>query len=282
MKISAVPSLTQASAAQASKSQAIKMSVDQTPGPAGPQDVQELSIPDTNETKEAPEPTEPISPQFAALARQRRALQVKERELAEKEKAFEQRTQGSDSIPKSRIQKEPLSVLLEAGVTYDQLADAITAQQSDPKVSELEAKIQALEQGLEKKFTDKEQQAEQAALSEMKKEAERLIAANDEFELVRETGSVPDVMKLIERTYRETGEVLDVAEALKLIEDELFKRNQKIIGLKKIQALYQKPPEVAPHQRSQGMRTLTNKDTASVPMSAKQRALAAFYGTLKK
>ncbi len=182
----------------------------------------------------------------------------------------------------ARLKSEPLSVLLEAGVTYDQLTEAILANQGDSKVSALEAKISALEQGIDKKLSDREVQAEQQVLAEMRKEAERLIVSDD-FELVRETKSVPDVMSLIERTYRETGEVLEVTDALKLVEDELFSRNQKLAGLKKMQSLF-KPAEHIPVQQKStpGMRTLTNRDTASIPMSPKARALAAFRGELKK
>ena len=65
------------------------------------------------------EDTKPLSPQFAALARERRALQVKERELAAKEAALTQNPGGSDVI--ARLKQQPLSVLQEAGVTYEQL-----------------------------------------------------------------------------------------------------------------------------------------------------------------
>jgi hypothetical protein len=117
----------------------------------------------------------------------------------------------------------------------------------------------------------------------MRREATQLAAQGDDFELVRETQSVPDVIQLIERTYDKTGEILDVSEAMKLVEDELFKRQQKLITLKKMRGLLPKQAEPVPQQRPQsGMRTLTNRDTASVPLSAKARALAAFYGTLKK
>ncbi len=129
---------------------------------------------------------------------------------------------------------------------------------------------------------DQRTQEEQAVLSEMKREASQLASMGDTFELVRETQSVPYVIKLIERTYRESGEVLDVTEAMQLVEDHLFEQNQKLVGLKKMQGLF-KPAEPAPaQQRPQGMRTLSNKHTASVPADRKARALAAFHGTQKK
>ena len=266
----------------------LKMTTNATPSPRSlpPEIAQELDKPDDKENNvEKPnaaiEVTEPLSPQFAALAKQRRALQVKERELLDREKAAEAKLQGGNFIDAARLKSEPLNVLLEAGVTYDQLTQAILANQGDPKVTALEAKIAALEQGVEKKLNEREARAEQQALAEMRREAERLVASSDDFELVRATRSLPLVMELIERTYRREGEVLDVTEATRLVEDHLFKENQKLLGLKKMQGLI-KPPEQPAPLRNPGMRTLTNKDTASVPLTAKQRAIAAFYGTLKK
>jgi hypothetical protein len=251
-----------------------------TPETAAP--VQELSISTDNETpKKEDEATQPLSPQYAALAKQRRALQVKERELAEREKALATKSQGSDVVDLAKLKSQPLSVLLEAGVTYDQLTEAILANPVNPELNALKAELAALKEGVDKKFIDQNTQAEQQVLAEMRKEATLIASQGDDFELVRETKSIPDVMQLIERTYRESGEVLDVKEALSLVEEYLFKEAQRLTGLKKLQS--QSPAAPAPQsQQRPGMRTLTNKDTASVPMSAKQRALAAFYGTLKK
>lgn len=252
------------------------------------QEIPQLPPVNTDTPPEASvEATQPLSPQLALLAKQRRALQVKERELADREKAFLSRSTSTEAemIELARLKSEPLKVLLENGVTYDQLTEAILAGQGQTQnyseINSLKAKIEALEQGIDQKFVDKDKQAEQQVLAEMKREAEMLVKS-DEYELVRETHNVPTVIRLIERTYRETGEVLDVSEALKLVEDEIFKEAQKFSTYKKMQS--QMSPVATPmqsQQRQTGMRTLTNRDTASVPLSKHQRAMAAFYGTLK-
>lgn len=237
-------------------------------------------LPTNNDQANGGEETQPLSPQYAALARQRRALDVKERALKEREKALSSNPGQGDSIAIARLKSEPLNVLLEAGVTYDQLTEAILANQANPQMSALEAKMKALEEGLDKKLSDRETAAEKQALAEMRRTAQDLIAQGEDFELVRGTNSVPDVMRLIERTYRETGDVLDVKDACQLVEDELFKEAQKMAGLNKVRAQF--APQAQQMQRHQGMRTLTNRDTASVPMSPRARALAAFNGTLKR
>lgn len=281
MKISPVSSSSTLPGIDTQTRPTIRMQTDVTPGAKNPPDVQELSIPDDSEEKPTAtiEATEPLSPQFAALAKQRRALQQERRAFEDAKKAQAASSQGSDQVALTRIKSEPLSVLTEAGVTYEQLTEAILANQGNPEIHNLKAELTALKEGIDKKFVDKETQAEQQVLAEMRREAERECAQGDDFELVRETKSVPQVMKLIELTYRKTGEVLDVKEALKLVEEELFKRNQKLVTTKKLQGLFNKPAEpLQPQPRAQGMRTLTNKDTASVPLDRKQRALARFWG----
>src|SRR5690349_10494451 len=81
----------------ASRVRALRMTTNVTPGridtppPAAPAEAP-LAIPDTPEPAEGVvEATQPLSPQLAALAKQKRALQVKERELLDREKALNER-----------------------------------------------------------------------------------------------------------------------------------------------------------------------------------------------
>lgn len=262
---------------------ALRMSTNATPGrEAALEDAQGLSIPDNVDSANAtPEATQPLSPQLAALARQKRALQVKEREIAEREKALTaQKPSDGSVIDVARLKSDPLGVLLDNGVTYDQLTQAVLQSREGSELRQLKDQIKALEEGFDKKLTDRDSQAKQQALAEMRREAE-VLAKSDDFELVRETRSVPKAMELIEKTYDTTGEVMDVREALGLIEAELVKESLKLANLKKVQSQLAPQPAPQPQQRQQ-MRTLTNRDTASVPMSARARALAAFNGTLKR
>lgn len=292
MKIAPVPQITPMVDPQAARIQsvrALKMNTNATPGvmpmDEAPAVEQKLSTPPPDDTADGDiEATQPLSPQLAALAKQKRALQVKERELAEREKAL---ASGSatpaDHIPLARLKSEPLSVLLENGVTYDQLTEAILADQSGngTQMRDLQKKVDSLEEGFDKKLSERDQQAEKQVLAEMQREATRLAADGDTYELVRETGSVPHVMQLIEQTYRTTGEVLDVTEAMQLVEDELIGESLKLAALKKVQGRLQ--PEATPTLQPQlRPRTLTNRDSTVQSLSPKQRALLAFRGELKK
>lgn len=287
MKISPIapPSVGGAQGQQpAFSTRALRMSTNATPGRVDMPPEEAPSIPDATEAP-ADEATQPLSPQYAALAKQRRALQVKEREIAEREKALQSQSGTQPAgLDVARLKSDPLGVLLEAGVTYEQLTEAVLSSQDTAHISALKAEIAALKGDFEKKLTDRDSQQEQQALAQMRREATNLVAQGDDFEMVRETRSIPKVMELIERTYRETGEVIDVKEALTLVEEELFKDAERLAGLKKVQAKFAPPaPQPAqPPQQQRHMRTLTNRDTAQVPMSAKARALAAFNGTLRR
>lgn len=235
-----------------------------------------------NNPTEVDAATQPLSPQLALLARQRRALQVKEREIQEREKALQsQQAPRPDMIDVARLKTDPLRVLQENGVDFNQLTQHVMTWQGNSEVRNLESKIKSLEEVIDQKFTDKDAQAEKQVLSEMKREADHLANADDTFEMIKATKSVPKVIELISRMYKKTGQILGVQEAMTMYENELVQEHLKLAGLSKIRSQMQ--PMAQPQQRTyQGMRTLTNRDTASVPMSSKARALAAFYGTLKR
>jgi len=239
------------------------------------------------QTQAVTEATQPLSPQFAALAKQRRALQVKERELAEREaKANQTPAITGDMVSKADLLANPLKIF-EMGLTYDQLTEAIL---SNPKNSNLDPRalkeelIQAAKDELNKTLSDRDTQAEAQVLSEMMKEAQKMIQEGDTYEMVRETGSLPQVKELIYRLYKKTGEVLDVDEALNLVETDLINESLKIANIKKVQSRLSPQPPVQNTQQLQQrqMRTLTNRDTASSPLDRRARAIAAMTGNLRK
>jgi len=246
---------------------------------------QEIPTADTSEAQPVVEDTQPLSPQFAALARQRRALQAKEREIADRERALSSTPASAGTAEfVAKLKSNPLSVLQEHGVTYDQLTEAILANQSGitPEIQALKEEIKALKEGVDKTFSDKDTQAERQVLAEIRRETERLAAEGDAYEMVRATDSHSDVVDLIHRTYKETGEILDTKEAMQLVEDELIKDALKIVNTSKIKGRLTAPlpSQQQPSQRQ--IKTLTNRDTARPVLDRRSRAIAAALGQLKR
>ena len=296
MRITAVPSIgnvvggvttggaPQQTAVQALRSQ--QMNTNATPLQPDPSGLaQDMSL-ENKEVTEGDEVTTPMSPQFAALAKQRRALQVKEREIADREKALEGLASTQEGkFDYGSLKSDPLGTLERAGVTYDMLTEALLSSSdgNTAHMKALEAKIAALEKGVDQKLLDRDSQAQQQVLAEMEREATKLASEGEDFELVRETQSIPEVMRLIEANYKETGEVLDTREAMELVEAELLEKSLKLANLQKIQGkLAPQAPGYSSQSRQNLMRTLTNRDTAQVPLTPKQRALQAFTGQLKR
>ena len=175
-------------------------------------------------------------------------------------------------------------MLQEAGVTYDQLTEAILANPQNAELQALKQKVDDLEKGVDKKFQTREQENEEAALDQMVRDAKLIAKEGDSFALVRETNSFSDVRELIKRVYKDSNgsDIMDVREALDLVESELVKEAEKIAGIEKVRNRIGAPSQAPLQSQPQGMRTLTARDTAQPSQSRRQRAIAAMQGTLRK
>ncbi len=235
------------------------------------------------QTSEGGEVTQPLSPQLAALARQRRALQVKEREIAEREKALS--GGGSLSDYKARLKSNALSVLLEEGVTYQQLTDEILGQKSstDPRVEKLEAEIAELKGGVDKRFTEAQEAQEASAINYVADKLDALVATGDDYDLLKAADGEEEVIRRVYTHWKKTGKEIDVSQVAKEYQEELAEEAARYAKLKQVQSrlLPAEPAPVTPTQQH-GIRTLTNKDSARPTMDRKQRAILAMQGQLKR
>ena len=292
MKISPMPTGQTVAAAEVSRPDIKRIQMKTQASPERFDTPEPLPAETENTITSANEPeaevSKPLSPQFAALAKQKRAIQVKEMELAKREKELQAKSSdGSEVLTK--LKADPLSVLSQAGVTYEQLTEAILASDSNnPEIHQLRAELKATKEGFEKSLTDRDTQARQQAVSQIKREVNSLVAQGDAFETIRTKGMQHEVVRLIENTYDSNGELLSEAEACQLIEDQLVENIEKDANIPKIRArltpqeqLSQQRSERQPN-RNQPMRTLTNRDTAKPVLSRRDRMIAAMNGTLKR
>jgi hypothetical protein len=242
---------------------------------------QQTAISDNSEQTPAPEETKPLSPQFAALARQKRTLQ-QERAAFEKEKADFKAQQQPQGIDLSKLKSDPLGVLQQAGVTYDELTQAIMNGDPAPnaEVIALQKRIEELEKGVDNKLSERDDQAKQQVLREIKRDAERMAFSSEEFKAIRATKSFDDVVELIDRTWTKSGELLDVPEAMKLVEKQLREEISPIAKELGFQSADAPAQQQQPQQRQ--MKTLTNRDGSVALLTPKQRAIMAFEGKLRK
>lgn len=274
----------------------------------------------TEESVDAPEvpaeaPAKPaedpaVSRQFAQLARQEKALRAKVQQQEQAIKAREQALQAREAalaskdqeyqtgyISRDRLKSDPLGVMAETGLTYEELTQQILTQQpKDPRVeatiSRLEAKIKALEDGAQntqKSYQEQQQNAYQAAVRQIETDARALVKQDPNFETIRATGAVKDVVELITQTYDKDGVLLTVEEAAQQVEDYLVEEAMKITRIDKIKnriaanasQASTKAQTPATNKQPQ-MKTLTNATGSSRELSAKERAILAFKGQLNK
>lgn len=264
----------------------------------------------SSSVSEATKPKEdPMRAQYEQLARRERALRAKvqaqESAIKAREAAFAEREAAikakeaeytSNYIPKSKFKADPLSVLTEEGISYDEITKAIlNPQQQDPRIlaeiEKLKAEVQASRDAQTKaqeEYSAQKKQEYSQAVAQIKNETQRLVQNSPDYEMIRETKSVSDVVDLIEKTFAEDGILLSVEEAAKEVEEYLVSESLRLSKINKIRAQLQelqKPTQQqAPvnKQPQSGMKTLTNSANASKPMSSRERAIAAFKGELKE
>ncbi len=263
----------------------------------------------------APEVTEPAKRtpdeerRFQQLARQERALRAKFQqqsiELKKRETAIAAREAAvqnpaapdyTNYVPKERIQQDALSVLEEAGVSWDELTNQVVNRQpTDPRVNahiaKLEAQLAKLEKANEtstKNFQDQQTAQYQAAVKQIRADAKQLVYTDPEFETIKTMNAVNDVVELIEQTYKKDGVVLSVEEAAKEVENYLVDEALKFTQIGKIQkrmaaANASRTPTETKTQSSQQpqMKTLTNAASSTRPLTVRERAIAAAEGRLK-
>lgn len=240
--------------------------------------VPEKGISDTDvQTKPAPEAIQSVSPQIAALAKEKRSLQIRAKELEEKEKAILAESQSRATLEQRIKSGHALSVLQELGVTYDQLTEQILGKASAPDLTKAKEDIL---KAVDERLADKDTQQEKAVFDHMTKNVSRL-SQGTEYPFIREEGAQDKVMELIRRSWKEEGEVVDEEEACSLIENELKEKAHRIAKLlKEPEQTTPAAVEIQPNQKPvpQGIKTLTNKDSARAGLSRRQRAIAAMLG----
>jgi len=250
-----------------------------------------------------------LSTQYAQLARREKAIFAKaqardqalarrEAEIAQREKAVEAKDAEYQTsyIPKQKLTENTVETLLENGISYDQITQLMLNQSNqDPAtkvaLAKIEAQIKAQNEAREadrNAAKQAEAQQYQAALRQIRADATDLVKSDPQFEAIRKTNSIKDVVELIEETFKADGRVMSVDEACREVEDHLVEKLSEYSRIEKIQQRLNAGKRTAPEQSGQNTQqrqptpTLKNADGTSKKLSAKERAILAFKGELRK
>jgi hypothetical protein len=261
-----------------------------------------------------PPKDEAQSRRFAQLARQERQLRIK---AQQQENAFKAREEAlkareaeitskstqfneNDYIPKSRVKQDALQVLTDAGVSYDELTQQILNQQpTDPRIlrtiQSLQEEIKSLKAATEETrntYTAQQEESRKSAIRQIEVDVKGLVRNDPNFETIKATNSIRDVVELITETYDKDGVLMTVEEAAQEVENYLIDEAMKLTRIGKIkqrlgqtaqsqQAGAKTPANQQTQQTKSQMKTLTNANSSSRKLSAKERAILAFKGELK-
>lgn len=235
-----------------------------------------------------------LSPKFAALARKEKQLRAEQQRFQQERAEQEQLKRELAELRgfKQKFETNPLEI-----VDYDKLTEQYLAQ-PNPELRPLLAKIKELEEGQKTFLTQAEQREKQqydAAVNQIRQDATRLVSTDPAYEVIKELGTVDEVVKKITDHYEQTGEVKEISEAAKEVQEDFIQELTGLFKLPAIQKLISTPkteevkePSVTEQQSQakpqQPQPTLSNRivqSGATKPSSAKdkrERAIRAFMG----
>lgn len=277
---------------QASQNNAQPMG-DVAPPPSGlsPDAVQQtesLSQVDTSVgVKEEPTAatSQPLSPQFVALAKKEQAIRKARQELKSQQEAWER--ERANYVAKESLKTDPITALNELGLTYDKLTELQLSQQNpDPnqqtleQLEKLKAQIEERLSSVDKRFEERDKQAYDAAVNQIRKDVELLVNSDPAFETIKASGETGSVVELIEKVFYKEGTILSVEEAAQLVEDALVeKETNRLEQLLKVSKIKSRMDQLGKTQAEQTeaphtpQPTLSNTQSVNRPLSARERAI---------
>jgi hypothetical protein len=247
-----------------------------------------------------------LSKQFAQLARQAKLLRQQQQALKQQEieiKAKEQALKSvqppqvdlSKYISKDEFLSNPLKVMAETGLSYDTLTQQLlnttptdprteaVIKKQEERIAQLEAKIDEAS----KKQVEAQDEVYRAAVKQIEIDARNLIKNDPNYETIRSTGSLRDVVELITETHKKDGYVMTVEEAANEVENYLVEEAMKLTNIGKIKQRLAQSAQTKPVQKTEakpqtqpGMKTLTNAHGTSRQLSGRERAILAFNNKL--
>lgn len=238
--------------------------------------------------KPAEQQDDRFASKFAALSRKEKQIRQREMEINQRLQEIKNRAKQAEeeygkwrSVP-DRLKNEPLKVLEEAGLSFEQLAEMALNDGKptfDMQQAELEKRMSSKLAELEKKLQEKEEnekaQRQEAILSEFKNGLQAYIEENaSTYELVKANDAFDLVFDVIETQAERTGEVMDYKDACEAVETYLLEEAKKHLSLSKIKALLgNQGTEKESKQEERSSVTLSNELSAQ-PVSESGRRLS--------
>lgn len=240
---------------------------------------------------EEPKQEDQFAPKFAALSRKEKALRQREEQLEARLAELEEKTKNLDSEYggykniKNRLQTEPLKVMEESGLTFDELTKMILENDGAPTPDmqikhlreELDGKYSKELEALKQELKEKEEQSQQKQYQDtiedyMVELGEHISDNSDRYEMIKASDAVDLVYQVVEEHYNETGKILSNDEACEHVENYLLEEAKKYLNLSKVKSLLgsEEPTEKPVKAPRQSSVTLSNADASEVPTKGRK------------
>lgn len=250
-----------------------------------------VAVPEVK-TAQAPDP------RLATYEKKERMIRKMQTDMQAEKAAWEteRAKYSTDYVPKSRLTEDPLQVLEDMGMSYDQLTERILQRPNDPVTKSILAKLKAVEErqaATDKQATESQTKQYADAVKQIGNEVKMFVDSNESCETIKEMGMYEAVTELIEQTFNNEGYLMDIDKAAEEVENYLLEEAFKMSQLKKVQSRLQpKAPEVTGASKAKSpavttaLRTITNNiptqpSGRSTEKERIARAMAAFRGELK-
>lgn len=238
----------------------------------------------TEEPKAEPTPEqkaqeEKFAARFAALSRKEKQIRAQEAKIQQQMADLEAKIKALEtgrtevetfkSLP-DRLKKEPLKVLEEQGLTFEQLAQMVLNDgkpTQDMMLAEYDKKVMSRIEELQKKIEEKEKQEQEQkyeqAIQAFQTQLTDFIEQTPDYELIRANSAMEIVFDVIEQHHAETGEIMSNKEACDAVEEYLLEEAKKLVDREKVKKLLQpQQPEKPAAPSGKAPPTLSNAQAA--------------------
>lgn len=206
---------------------------------------------------------------------QRKQLQSERAELAKLKEELSHVQSWKD-----KLVKEPLSVLNEAGLTYDQLTQLVlnggNAQTPESlELQKIQKEIESMKQAqteAQKANEERVKQQFEQTRQQLKLEVVETITSNPAYSRVTDMDSEEAAVELIVQRFQSDGVILSAEQAVKEVNDYLKEEQEKFIKLPSIQELLKQHAELQAAQ--------TQAQTKPTPQFAKKPALKTLSSSM--
>jgi len=203
----------------------------------------------------------PLGARFAALARREKEILQRERATkdaaAKRDAELAERLAKAESIEKKRAawSDDPLGLLEELGVTYQQLTERVLKHgepaTAEDRVAKLEARLEAEAKARDEAAAKAAEDVKSASAAKVessinafKSSIKDFVSAGaDTYEMIAAEDAHELVFDVIEAGYEKDGTMMSVEQAAALVESHLYETAvAKLKTSKKLAALFAPPP----------------------------------------